>query len=424
MKTFPAIVFVFIQAIVYGQGLAVYNPLSQKHIQKVEQAGTAKEKLKKYKTYYAKDSLRKLNEEAKKIRKRADSLWFLRKSMPDTLRFGLDSVALHVFALPLPDSVYMNGLPDSIPRQFQLLPDSLNKDWLTDEFKRYRQKYIPGTGADTLKEVIKSNAVELATNRVEKLHGIRELRDYDTQIKNFKPWQNEYVPQAEVLTDSAQLKAEARRKAEALATDYLAEHPEIMEGVQNKMNRLMKRFSVVPNSTDLSSARKRTSLEGKSLKERLYLAANFQVIAIKPFSVDFSPAVGYRLSTRWVAGLGAMYRKTFDGSMLGISPEAAGIRLFASYDVLANFFLYTEVAGNSVGVSNPEKPAARIWEESFLTGLGRQFLIHPKVEMTVTTAYDLLHEPGNAIYPRPWSVRVGFQLSELALLKRKPYFHR
>jgi hypothetical protein len=227
-----------------------------------------------------------------------------------------------------------------------------------------------------------------------------------------------------VLTDSAQLKAEARRKAEALATDYLAEHPEIMEGVQNKMNRLMKRFSVVPNSTDLSSARKRTSLEGKSLKERLYLAANFQVIAIKPFSVDFSPAVGYRLSTRWVAGLGAMYRKTFDGSMLGISPEAAGIRLFASYDVLANFFLYTEVAGNSVGVSNPEKPAARIWEESFLTGLGRQFLIHPKVEMTVTTAYDLLHEPGNAIYPRPWSVRVGFQLSELALLKRKPYFHR
>ncbi|MFN3840774.1 MAG: hypothetical protein ACK4RF_08705 [Cyclobacteriaceae bacterium] len=403
----------------FSQTEVARNFLPAKDIRKVEAAGMAREKLKQYKKLYAKDSLRRLKEEARNLRKRSDSLWRLREHLPDSSGLTIDSTYILGHGVQLPDSITNLLAVDSIAGFRDLLTDSL-ADY-SQLAKMYKDKYAAYGNVDTVKRFVRSEASGWANNYIENLLEIKELKQYDEQVKNFRPLQNEYKRQVEALNDSAYRKEQARKIAEEIAADYLATHPEIMQPAKKKFDGLMKKYAVVPNSSDLSSARKRTSLQGYLLRERLYVATNFQVLSIRPFSIDFAPAVGYRFTARLVAGTGVTIRKTFDQPQPDMTPEVFGYKVFGSYDILSTFFVYSEVARNSTLVTiNDQFSAARIWELSLAAGIGRQFLIHPKIEMTLLVTYDFLHKPGNITYPSPWSIRVGFQLSELALLKKRP----
>ena len=251
-----------------------------------------------------------------------------------------------------------------------------------------------------------------------------EKEAYKKKVEALDANQNEYKQQFDQLQDSAYWKEQARKKAEEMALDYITENPALMKAAKTKMDLLMKKYSIVPNSNDLSTAVKRTSLQGKSFKERLYLAGNFQVLSLKPVSFDFSPMIGYRFNTRLVAGVGGNYRKTFGDvdSLSRFASDMLGYKAFVSYDVLRDFFAYTEFANNTTGAGQTESSFERIWSTSFLLGAGRKFAIHPKIEMTIVVLYNFTRKPGDTVYPSPWVVRFGFQLSELALLKRKPDF--
>jgi hypothetical protein len=74
---------------------------------------------------------------------------------------------------------------------------------------------------------------------------------------------------------------------------------------------------------------------------------------------------------------------------------------------MKNFFAYSEFANNSPGVERTESKTKRKWETSFLLGEGRKFSIHTKVQ----------------VYPSPWVIRFGFQLSDRSFLKKKQDFN-
>ena len=112
----------------------------------------------------------------------------------------------------------------------------------------------------------------------------------------------------------------------------------------------MKKYSMVPNSNDLSTAIKRTSLKGRTFKERLVLATNFQILNYRPVMIDFSPSVGYKFNSRFAVGVGGMYRQTFKASLSRLSPQVIGYKVFSNYDVVNNFFAYVEFARNSVSL--------------------------------------------------------------------------
>lgn len=163
--------------------------------------------------------------------------------------------------------------------------------------------------------------------------------------------------------------------------------------MRTKLSLLMKKYSVVPNSNDLSSARKRTSLEGRTFRERLVIATNFQVISLDPVSIDFAPTIGYMFNKRFIAGLGATYRQKFGtDSIPALSPDVWGYKAFTSYDVLRNFFAYGEYERNSPGRESAEYGSNRIWKAAFLAGVGRKFAVHRKVDMTLIVGYNFLHE--------------------------------
>lgn len=281
--------------------------------------------------------------------------------------------------------------------------------------KAYKTIYgsLPKSKEDVF-EFGESKLVTLASRQKE----MRELESLKKQYSAAKPW-DEYKAKGEQLQDSAYVKEQARKKAEELAMKYLQENPALVQSAQKKMALLMKKYSVVPNSNDLSTAVKRSSLHGMPLKQRLYLAGNFQVVSVEPFSIDFAPAVGYKFNRYFIVGAGGTYREAFSKHKTTLSPDVLGYKGFVSYDVLQSFFIYGEYANNSPGMVKKETESYREWRQALIAGVGRKFSIHPKFQMICLVTYNFFHEPNDPVYPQPLIVRVGVQLSELAMLKRQ-----
>ena len=84
-----------------------------------------------------------------------------------------------------------------------------------------------------------------------------------------------------------------------------------------------------------------------------------------------------------------------------------------------HFFAYGEYEYmNTQAVDSTSDVRDRQWVSTLQLGVGRKFSIHPMVQGQVVVVYNFLHDPARPVYPRPWSIRVGFSLSELAMLKR------
>jgi hypothetical protein len=292
------------------------------------------------------------------------------------------------------------------------------------ELSKYKDQYGKyAQNPDSLKTLALRDGSTLAEqemkSRMSTFGNMKDFKNYQKELSQVKGLQNQYKGQVDQLKDSAYLKKKAKEKAEEMAMTYLQGHPEIMNGVQKKMNSLMRKYSTVPNSSDLSTATKRSSLKGKSLTERLVVAANFQMISPKPLSLDLSPMLGYKINRFFAMGIGGLYRKTFTDSIPNLSPQIIGYKAFISHDVARNFFGYAEFGRNSPGLKTEEGRTFRIWKNAFIAGVGKKMLIHKNIEMTMLVGYNFFRQANDPVYPRPLVVRAGFQLSELALLKRK-----
>ncbi|HRK55673.1 MAG TPA: hypothetical protein PK185_17285 [Cyclobacteriaceae bacterium] len=264
------------------------------------------------------------------------------------------------------------------------------------------------------------NLHQKAQSEFDQLSKASELEGQLHQYKNYDPWDNEYKAKVDQLADSAYVRDQLKRKAEDLAAEYLSENRELLQAAKNRMDVLMKKYAIVPNSNDLTSAVKRTSLKGRPFRERLLVGTNFQVLSLEPLAIDFSPLLGYKFNSNFVMGVGGTYRQTFSDSLPSISPDVLGYGVFARYAVIHNFFANVEYSVNAVKRVNSEVLNGRTNEKILILGVGRKFLVHQKVDMTVIVGYNFLHTTNSALYRSPWSVKVGFQTSDMAFLRKKP----
>lgn len=458
-------------------GLVLAQPsldfLSLKHIQKIEKGKSAKDKLKQYKIFYSKDSIKHLKQLDKYWQYKSDSL--LATTQIDGERLmdnasGLSKRDLRrisklreKYNIPIQNLDTLKSFPDSamlvekakllgretgydLPQEsfdikkegIQQVKNGLQNSSVAEveegreiagkamayqnDFNDFQNEIDSYAQNDSLiRQELKYGLEHQVQERIEGVEELKVLEDYKKQVKGLDPSQHEYMKEFDNLQDSAYRKEQVKQKAEEMALDYIAENPAIMKAAKSKMDLLMKKYSIVPNSNDLSTAVKRTSLEGRSFKERLFVASNFQVLSLKPVAFDFSPLIGYRFSGRLIAGIGGNYRKTFGDSLGKTSSDMIGYKIFASYDVIKNFFAYSEFANNSTGMQQTESATKRLWNTSLLLGAGRKFTIHTKVEMTMVVLYNFARNPGDTVYPSPWIIRFGFQCSEIAFLKRKVY---
>jgi len=117
--------------------------------------------------------------------------------------------------------------------------------------------------------------------------------DQDSEFGKLSAQKEELEKTQEELKQAAaqnQLKQQMTSKAK----DFIIKNASQIQDVQSNMTELKKKYSSVPNSNDLSTARKRTSLEGEPFWKRIVLGGNFNITKTNPVTLDLSPVVGWR----------------------------------------------------------------------------------------------------------------------------------
>lgn len=425
------------------------SPIHQKKLSKIE---SGHHRMKKFYQYYSKDSAKHVKQLDKKERKSWDSVMQATQRQErlerELFKKGItlesksyDSINGHLnnWTAILNDTTKSDSLRaiarenvknltlvkirknpnfDILEQQYSEHPDSLNWQELSEK--------IPGI--DSIKGVFKNlkELLDYSAKIAEKQLAEKVGSGYITNNANKLAALNDEVMQYKDKFDLYQKKDSliqtGKDKVAEKALDYFAKNPEKLEAASQKASKLLSKYRMFSNSNNLDDATRRTSMEGKSLFERLVIGGTFNVISTKPLSLDLSPQIGYKFTSRFFVGAGINYRVTFSDSIKHswyVTPKNTALKTFVNYDILKSWHAYLEgevtgVSGNSVEQKEKDK-----WNANYFIGAGRRFLIHPKLYMTMTALYNLNNQTQNHIYPQRFQVRIGFQTSDLALRKKK-----
>jgi len=270
-------------------------------------------------------------------------------------------------------------------------------------------------------------AISKAENKAADQVGMGELKEQQKAVDEVKKTPEDYKKLAEEYQDKGQLKEKAKKASREKAAKFLLANPDKLLVEQKKMGLLKNKFSSVLNSNDLSTAVKLNSLKGRTFRERLIFGGDFQLVEAKPLTVAASPLVGYRFNKRLSAGVAANIRisqeknnPTTTTTTKKDGSNARGGKAFVQYALVKSFhsiaeyeLLYTEVADATLDQK------VKKWVPGLFIGVGRKFPIHAKVDASVSILYNLVYDASKSPYSSPFVFRFGFQLSELALLKKK-----
>jgi hypothetical protein len=455
-RLFRILLLIFLPGILAAQNVSIN--LSPKHANKLNTYKSGHKRLVKYYKFYKKDSTRFMKKQERHYKKTLDSAYRAERKdekfrakmakrgivLPDKRLATADTTEqqLKAWYAVMKDSTSSDSLK-TVARQkvkelsvqkakqhpgFQNLMEKYQLTGDTADWKLLTQQ-VPGL--DTLSGVFDASPGEVfalaekqAEQRLHQVMGVGALGGELAQAQQLQNLPAQYKKQYEQYLDKDHWKDEGKEKAVKEAVDYFAEHGDKLQHAQAGVSKLLSKYREFSNSNDLSTAVKRTSMKGKAFKERWLIGGNFNVVSTDPVSLDFSPMLGYKFTTRFSVGLGMNYRHTFSDSIRNswyISPRNTSYKAFASYDVIKAFFAFAEWEKSGIRLSSNDK-TRKTWKDNYFIGVGKKFLVHPKVYLTLTALYNLNSEDQNPVHPRRFQIRTGFQLSELATRKRKVYY--
>ncbi|MEM9299684.1 MAG: hypothetical protein AAGA64_15020 [Bacteroidota bacterium] len=263
---------------------------------------------------------------------------------------------------------------------------------------------VPNVSLDSLNKQSTINTLEQeAQKRLKKeLEGIEASPDLfsaqKAELENFR--------------QQDQAKQQMKAKMANHAREFITKHSEKLQQVQGKMGELKRKYSYVPNSSDLSTARKRTSLEDEPFKSRLTLGGNFNISKTNPVMLDVSPVIGYRINTLFEAGFSVMYRSQLEVDRHGVktgNDRTYGYSFYLRHMVFKNFFGYAE-GENISRIEMAQDQSERSWTQTFLLGIGREFRIAKRLQFQTVVTYNFLHENRDGVYSSPVVFKTGFRI--------------
>ncbi len=238
----------------------------------------------------------------------------------------------------------------------------------------------------------------------------------------------------EKLKDSDAIGKETVNHIKVLAKDYLAQHAEELNAAQDKLTKLKKKFGGLESINNIPN-KKQNPLKGKTFGERLILGGNFQIYKGKPFGLDISPQLAYKLTPKFRLGIGGVYRTSFGNDDISLSPtsqsggpaqshgngparphgrerSAYGFSAYLAHDVYKSFYAHGEFEKlhnrQQEAPDEKTKPQGN-WHERAYLGIGKTYHISQKVKGNIMILYNVLNDKTNP-YRKPWNVRFGFQI--------------
>jgi cell division protein FtsB len=202
------------------------------------------------------------------------------------------------------------------------------------------------------------------------------------------------------------------KEARQAGMKHFGDISENIEEGKGQIDGLKKKYAYVPDSKDLSTAQKTSTLKGVPVKKRFVYGGDLHVDIGDPLFLDFNPMIGYRLDKRWMLGIGGMFRFRLshtDSAGLEYRIPTTGGRGFGEYQFYKSFLAHAEyeVLTNDVFTkaevkNTPSKPT-----QSINVGLGNTFNIYKGLKGKFLLLYNFALD-GEKQYRSPWVIRFGF----------------
>ena len=205
-------------------------------------------------------------------------------------------------------------------------------------------------------------------------------------------------------------KAQMQQKILAQAQDHFASHTQAVATARDKMMQWKKKYRRVQTDQDIFE--KKSSLQGKSLGERLTYGGGFQVVPGPPLGIQTAPQIGYQINKKWLMGISGNYRVqlTADRRRIVTNGATYGGSTFTHYQFWKGFLVHGEAEMMSQSVRKQDA-IQRTWQTNILAGIGKTYNLVGQWQGKVILLYNITHQQ-QSLYPRPWMIRFAFYRSK------------
>jgi hypothetical protein len=248
------------------------------------------------------------------------------------------------------------------------------------------------------------DAIEKQAQNIE---GVSTLEETTQLVEGYKE-------QLSAVQDPEQLKAEAQQMVVKEAVNHFAGKEEVLKNSMDQLAKYKQQYSNITSLRDLPK-RPPNPMKGKPFIDRLLPGIYFQVQSKDHWLVDFNPYAGYRISGRFVAGVGWNQRFAYDNrNEQFVSRERIfGPRAFIDSKLLRGFIAHTEIERMNTYVPNRQtlnaEPGHREWIWSFQMGLKKQYTLYKNLQGTALIQYNFLNQYFKTPYIDRLNARMGLE---------------
>lgn len=248
--------------------------------------------------------------------------------------------------------------------------EQVNVDNYTNELDNIKTE-VP-TNANALSKQVEDKAGEFT--------GIKNLDAEKTKLTaeqtKILDQQAKYEAMLQKYRDKKLIQEEVKRKATSIANDELAKHTANIQAGQKQLNKAKKGLSGIKSVKDIFRKRS-TELDGKKFYQRIVPGLTWQIYSRDYVSVDLGLQAGYRISSKFTAGIGGVYRAgfsdEFDNYVKGL--RTYGGRVYAELAIAKGVFAHGEFEMLKVDAAiqtNASEPTGNRINGSYF-GLGKRF---------------------------------------------------
>ncbi len=190
------------------------------------------------------------------------------------------------------------------------------------------------------------------------------------------------------------------------------EMKEKIQAAETKMTRLKNKNSCLPSSLNPSRGIKRNSLKNISFFKRMSLGGSVSLKTFRPFTLDLSPSLAYRVNRNFRTGLTGQYRISVPDTISfskSIPVKLYGFGLLAEYFIAGGFFAHLELDKQISQIRLADNKIQVRRTNGLLIGIGKEYRIAKGINGTCLLLYDTLHK-NTSPYSTPWQVRLGVNI--------------
>ncbi|MFM7859342.1 MAG: hypothetical protein ACKO96_47320 [Flammeovirgaceae bacterium] len=237
---------------------------------------------------------------------------------------------------------------------------------------------------------------------------LKKMREQEAAISN-------YQQMAERYRDPEAMKKELEQKSKAIANDKLAENSAKVQTALGELQDAKNKYGSFENITNLPK-RPYNPWRGKPLVERLVPALGLQVQTTSNLWLDIAPHIGYRISQRWLAGIGWNERIAMNfgkGNYYIAAERVYGPRGHVQYLWRKVTFRADIECVNTLQKDSfknlPLDQANRVWAWSCFVGIKQSFKITKKLSGYAHVSYNVYNPSNQSPYTDRLALRVGLE---------------